>query len=61
MAQVELPASFVVWVASPEARFTDGKILWCNWDVPQLKAMAGKISETDLLTTGMMGYPFASN
>jgi len=47
-----------VWAASPEARFTDGKILWCNWDVDELKAMKGDIEGTDLFTTGMVGFPF---
>jgi len=54
---VELPASFVVWVASPEARFADGKILWCNWDVTELKSMEEKIKGSDVLTTGMVGFP----
>jgi hypothetical protein len=30
---VSLPASFNVWLASPEARFLKGKFLWANWDV----------------------------
>jgi hypothetical protein len=54
---VELPASFLVWTASQEARFTDGKILWCNWDVTELKQLKDKIEGTDLLTTGMIGFP----
>jgi len=55
---IELPASFTVWAASPEARFADGKSLWCNWDVLGLKAIASKISDTDFLTTGLVGFPF---
>lgn len=54
---VELPASFVVWCASPEARFADGKVLWCNWDVTELKAQKDKIEGTLLLTSGLVGFP----
>jgi hypothetical protein len=54
---VELPASFTVWAASPGARFAKGRILWCNWDVTELKTMTAKIEESDLLTTGMVGFP----
>lgn len=35
---VDLPASFVVWLCSPEADFLRGKFLWSNWDVEELKA-----------------------
>jgi NAD(P)-dependent dehydrogenase (short-subunit alcohol dehydrogenase family) len=31
---VDLPASFIVWVASPEAEFTKGKYLWVNCMYP---------------------------
>jgi hypothetical protein len=31
--------------------------LWCNWDVTELKTMTAKIEESDLLTTGMVGFP----
>jgi NAD(P)-dependent dehydrogenase (short-subunit alcohol dehydrogenase family) len=31
--KVELPADFVVWAASPEAKFLKGKLAWSNWDV----------------------------
>jgi NAD(P)-dependent dehydrogenase (short-subunit alcohol dehydrogenase family) len=30
---VSLPTSFIVWLASPEARFLKGKYLGANWDV----------------------------
>ncbi|KAF9031108.1 NAD(P)-binding protein [Hymenopellis radicata] len=42
-AEISLPASFNVWLASPEARFLKGKFLWCNWDVDELKAQAKEI------------------
>ena len=49
----------MVWVASPEARFLNGKFVFANWDVNELKARAKEIEETDILTTGILGWPFA--
>ena len=54
-----LPASFMVWVASPEARFLKGKFLWANWDVNELKARATEIENGHLLSIGLGGSPFA--
>ncbi|KAG8158625.1 hypothetical protein KVR01_011747 [Diaporthe batatas] len=34
---VELPADFVVWAVSPQARFLNGRFVWANWDVDELK------------------------
>ncbi|RGP71711.1 short-chain dehydrogenase [Fusarium longipes] len=31
-----LPADFTVWLASPEAAFLKGEIVWANWDVDEL-------------------------
>ena len=55
---VSLPASFSVWLASPEARFLKGKFLWANWDVDELKAKAKEIEESNLLSIGLSGWPF---
>lgn len=55
---VSLPASFVVWLASPEARFLKGKYLWANWDVDELKARAKEIESGSLLNIGLVGWPF---
>jgi hypothetical protein len=55
----ELPAHFTVWVSSPEAAFTRGKFVYCNWDVEELKAGAKRIQETpSLFTTGLNGAEF---
>ena len=54
---VELPASFIVWVSSPEARFLNGKFVWSHWDVEELKAMAKEIESTDKFTLGLLGWP----
>ena len=54
-----LPASFMVWLASPEARFLKGRFLWANWDVDELKAKAKEIESSSLLNIGLIGWPFA--
>lgn len=55
---VSLPASFSVWLASPEASFLKGKFLWTNWDVDELKAKAKEIEESNQLSIGLGGWPF---
>ncbi|KAI8161649.1 putative transporter [Colletotrichum sp. SAR 10_70] len=40
---ISLPADFLVWAASKEAAFLNGKFAFANWDVEELKASAGKI------------------
>lgn len=53
-----LPAHFCVWLASPEAGFLNGKFVWSNWDVPELKARAEEIQSSPMLTTNIIGWPF---
>ncbi|KAI0129863.1 oxidoreductase [Xylariales sp. AK1849] len=55
---VSLPAGFIVWLASPEARFLKGKFLWANWDVDELKAQAEEIEASPQLSVGLVGWPF---
>ncbi len=55
MSTVELPASFVVWAYSPEARFLKGKTVWANWDVDGLKARKAEIEAGGMLTTTLDG------
>jgi hypothetical protein len=55
---VSLPASFNLWLASPEARFLKGKFLWANWDVDELKARAKEIEAGPQLSIGLVGWPF---
>jgi hypothetical protein len=55
---VSLPASFYVWLASPEARFLKGKFLWANWDVDELGAKAKEIEAGSYLPIGLVGWPF---
>lgn len=55
---VSLPASFNVWLASPEARFLKSKFLWTNWDVDELKAQAKEIEVSQRFNVGLVGWPF---
>ncbi|ATY61653.1 short chain dehydrogenase reductase, partial [Cordyceps militaris] len=58
---VSLPATFCLWLASPEARFLNRKFLWANWDVDELKAKADAIAKGSLLDLTLVGWPFAAN
>ncbi|PVH87249.1 NAD(P)-binding protein [Cadophora sp. DSE1049] len=53
---VELSASFIVWSVSPEAEFLQGKLIWANWDVEELKAKKEILGKTDELTIGLIGW-----
>lgn len=55
---VSLPASFNVWLASPEARFLKGKFLWANWDVDELKGRTKELESSTQLGIGLGGWPF---
>jgi hypothetical protein len=51
-----LPGDFTVWAVSPEARFLNGKFVWANWDVEELKAMAKEIVDSDKFSLGLPGW-----
>jgi NADP-dependent 3-hydroxy acid dehydrogenase YdfG len=54
---VNLPASFMVWAASKEAKFLNGRFAWANWDVDELKAAAAEIEAGNRFTIGLLGWP----
>jgi len=54
---LELPASFAVWMTSPEAEFLKGKMVWANWDVEELKARKAEFEGTLNLTLWLQGWP----
>ncbi|KAF7956666.1 hypothetical protein EAE96_004000 [Botrytis aclada] len=54
---VQLPAHFLVWMASPEATFLRGCCAWANWDVEELKAQKDMILEGLFMTAGFKGLP----
>ncbi|KAL2867227.1 SDR family NAD(P)-dependent oxidoreductase [Aspergillus lucknowensis] len=52
---VELPAHFLVWLASDEAKFLKDKFVWANWDVQELMARADEIRDSVLLRVTLNG------
>jgi NAD(P)-dependent dehydrogenase (short-subunit alcohol dehydrogenase family) len=54
---VDLPAGLSVWLASPEADFLKGRMLWANWDVEELKSKEEEIVDGDLLKIVLKGWP----
>ncbi|KAJ9638533.1 uncharacterized protein PV06_09581 [Exophiala oligosperma] len=52
---VELPAQFLVWIASDEAAFLRNKFVWANWDVDELKARAKEIQASFQLRVSLNG------
>jgi len=56
---VSLPASFCVWLASPEAGFLRNKFLWANWDVDELMERKEELEQSEgLLGITLGGWPF---
>lgn len=49
--------SFLQWAVSPEARFLNGRLVWANWDVDELKALALDIEGSRIFTIGLLGWP----
>ena len=56
---VSLPASFHLWLASPEAKFLNKKFLWCNWDIEELKARKDELQGSIELNIYHSGWPWA--
>ncbi|KAI0120724.1 hypothetical protein BJ170DRAFT_698863 [Xylariales sp. AK1849] len=54
---IKLPASFFVWLTSPEAAFLKSKYVWANWDAQELLERAEEIRGSRLLTWGLDGVP----
>ncbi|KAL7934396.1 cellulase signal transduction associated dehydrogenase [Trichoderma chlorosporum] len=58
---ISLPSDFLVWVASPEADFLDGKLVFACWDVEELKSrkkeIVGGPPGTGELWFGFQGFP----
>ncbi|KAL3454408.1 hypothetical protein BJX65DRAFT_315661 [Aspergillus insuetus] len=52
---VELPAHFLVWLASDEAKFLKGKFVWANWDAQELMARTDQIQQSMLLRVSLNG------
>lgn len=58
---VSLPADFLVWIASPEAKFLNGKLVFSAWDVDELKSrekeIVGGPPGTGELWLSFSGFP----
>lgn len=54
---VNLPAHFLVWATSEEAKFLKNKFVFANWDVEELKARADEIAGSPELTISLNGFP----
>jgi NAD(P)-dependent dehydrogenase (short-subunit alcohol dehydrogenase family) len=61
MDSIELPAHFMVWLASYESEFLrSGRFLWVNWDVDELIARKAEIeADPTLFRITIGGWPFA--
>ncbi|KAF8856273.1 hypothetical protein BDZ45DRAFT_594436, partial [Acephala macrosclerotiorum] len=56
---VGLLGDFCVWLASPEADFLNGRFVWANWDVEELKERKEEIlGNPGLLTLTLVGISF---
>ncbi|KAK7946712.1 uncharacterized protein PG986_011033 [Apiospora aurea] len=60
MDSPRLAAGFMLWLTKPDAKFLNGKTVWANWDVTELKAMRESISVTGKLNIGLTGWPFTA-
>ncbi|TAQ88310.1 hypothetical protein B7494_g3363 [Chlorociboria aeruginascens] len=55
---VTLAGDFINWAVSSEARFLNGRFVWANWDVEELKAMAPELAKNPYkFTIGLNGWP----
>ncbi|KAI1263073.1 hypothetical protein F5Y18DRAFT_395983 [Xylariaceae sp. FL1019] len=54
---INLPAHFLVWAASEEAKFLKNKFVFANWDVDELKTRQSEIKGSPELMIGLNGFP----
>ena len=58
---MNLAAHFLVWIASPEAQWIRGKMVWSNWDVDEIQAKKEEIlKDPAYLNIGMNGWPYVA-
>ncbi|KAI3318357.1 putative NADP(+)-dependent dehydrogenase [Xylariaceae sp. AK1471] len=59
--EISLPSDFLVWIASPEADFLNGKLVFASWDVEELKSRKKEIiggqPGSSELWIGFQGFP----
>lgn len=55
---VQLGGHAAVWLASGEAAFLDGRVVWAQWDVDELKSRKDEIQKSGyMLKFGLIGEP----
>jgi hypothetical protein len=59
MHLAKLSAGFMVWLTLPEAQFLNGRFVYANWDVDELKSKAKDISTGTQLIANIDGWPFS--
>lgn len=50
-----LPGNFAVWASSPEARFLNGKYVYCNWDVKEMLSKKSDFEEPTFMRLALEG------
>lgn len=53
MTDLSLPSDMSVWLASDEADFVGGRLIWTNWDAEELIRKKEEIIANNHLTTGL--------
>lgn len=56
MTSVELAGQFFAWAATDEAEFLNGRFLWAEWDIEELKGRKKDILDEDLLLLTIDGF-----
>ncbi|KAL8738660.1 MAG: hypothetical protein Q9181_000577 [Wetmoreana brouardii] len=60
MDSAALPAHFMLWLACAQPDFLQGKLVWANWNVEELKAAASNIQGSSQMTITVGGWPFTN-
>ncbi|KAK3074085.1 hypothetical protein LTR53_008539 [Teratosphaeriaceae sp. CCFEE 6253] len=54
---MSLPAGFAVWLTTPRADFTNGRMWWAHWDVEELEAVKDQILKEDIFVPHLKAFP----
>ncbi|KAI5455816.1 hypothetical protein BGZ63DRAFT_397975 [Mariannaea sp. PMI_226] len=55
VTEASLTGDFTAWLASEEASFLAGRLVWVNWDIDELLARKVEILEQNLFKTALSG------
>ncbi|KAH7031700.1 uncharacterized protein B0I36DRAFT_241968 [Microdochium trichocladiopsis] len=56
MTNGELAGDFFAWLATDDAAFLNGRFVWAEWDIEELKGRRKDIEDGDLLLTTIDGF-----